>query len=83
MRQDGAEWHTDHFSVIYRALRPPDLVAALRHAGFALAGIHWHEPDESGFFQPIVTARSRESLVEGEPAIGDQLLAIVYARPAD
>ena len=35
----------------------PDLVAALRQAGFALAGIHWHEPEESGFFQPIVTAR--------------------------
>jgi glycine/sarcosine N-methyltransferase len=56
LRQDGAAWHTDHFSIIYRALRPPDLVAALRHAGFPLAGIHWHEPEESGFFQPIVTA---------------------------
>jgi glycine/sarcosine N-methyltransferase len=57
LQQDGAAWHTDHFSIIYRALRPPDLVAALRQAGFALAGIHWHEPEESGFFQPIVTAR--------------------------
>src|SRR5918998_1493903 len=57
VRQDGAAWHTDHFSIIYRALRPPDLVAALRHAGFALATIHWHEPEETGFFQPAVTAR--------------------------
>ena len=23
---------------------------------YTLAGIHWHEPDESGFFQPVVTA---------------------------
>jgi hypothetical protein len=23
---------------------------------YTLAGNHWHEPEESGFFQPIVTA---------------------------
>ena len=57
VRQDGAGWHTDHFSTEYRALLAADLVAALRHAGFALAGIHWHEPEESGYFQLIVTAR--------------------------
>lgn len=55
--QDGAGWRTRHFSTDYRALLPAELVAALRQAGFALAGIHWHEPEESGFFQPIVTAR--------------------------
>ena len=60
LRQDGEAWQTDHFSVIYRALRPPDLVAALRHAGFALSGIHWHEPEESGYFQLIVTAVKAE-----------------------
>ena len=57
VRQDGAAWQTEHFSTAYRALLPADLVTALRGAGFALSGIHWHEPDESGFFQPIVTAR--------------------------
>ncbi len=57
VRQDGADWRTDHFSTEYRALLAADLVLALRHAGFALAGIHWHEPEESGYFQPIVTAR--------------------------
>ena len=62
VQQDGAGWRTEHFSVDYRALLARDLVAALRQAGFALAGIRWHEPEESGFFQPIVTARrSRES----------------------
>ena len=57
VRQDGAGWRTDHFSVEYRALLAADLVRALRHAGFALAGVHWHEPEETGYFQPIVTAR--------------------------
>ena len=57
VRQVGADWETDHFSVAYRALLPADLVTALREAGFALASIRWHEPEESGFFQPIVTAR--------------------------
>ena len=66
VRQDGAAWHTDHFSVSTGRCWPPDLVAALRHAGFALASIHWHEPEESGFFQPIVTARKAEV---GESAV--------------
>lgn len=57
VRQDGEAWQTDHFSTEYRALLAADLVAALRSAGFPLGGIHWHEPEESGFFQPIVTAR--------------------------
>jgi SAM-dependent methyltransferase len=57
LRQTNADWRTEHLSVTYRALRAADLVTALRHAGFALSGIHWHEPEESGFFQPIVTAR--------------------------
>jgi glycine/sarcosine N-methyltransferase len=57
VRQEGAGWRTDHFSTEYRALLAADLVNALRHSGFALAQIHWHEPEESGFFHPIVTAR--------------------------
>jgi SAM-dependent methyltransferase len=60
LRQSGAGWQTEHLSTTYRALRAAELVTALRHAGFALAGIHWHEPEESGFFQPIVTARKDE-----------------------
>ncbi len=57
VRQDGAGWQTEHFSTEYRALLAAELVGVLRQAGFALAGIRWHEPEESGFFQPIVTAR--------------------------
>jgi hypothetical protein len=57
LHQDGSEWNTKHFSTNYRALQAADLVTALRHADFSLSSIHWHEPEESGFFQPIVTAR--------------------------
>jgi glycine/sarcosine N-methyltransferase len=56
VQQQGAGWQTRHFSTDYRALLPAELVAALRQAGFPLGIIHWHEPEESGFFQPIVTA---------------------------
>lgn len=57
LRQQGEAWQTEQLSTDYRALLAADLVAALRHTGFPLAGIHWHEPEESGFFQPVVTAR--------------------------
>ena len=38
----------------YRALTRNELTAALESAGFAR--ITWHEPEQSGYFQPIVTA---------------------------
>jgi hypothetical protein len=55
VRQDGETWSTDHFATPYRALLRRDLEAALSEAG--LSDVRWHEPEESGFFQPIVTAR--------------------------
>jgi SAM-dependent methyltransferase len=57
LSQDSAGWQTEHFQTDYRALLAADLVTALRRAGFPLAGVRWQEPEESGFFQPIVTAR--------------------------
>jgi glycine/sarcosine N-methyltransferase len=55
VRQDGERWHTRHFATAYRALLRGDLETALRATN--LRDITWHEPAESGFFQPIVTAR--------------------------
>jgi glycine/sarcosine N-methyltransferase len=55
VRQDGERWHTRHVATAYRALLRAELEAALRSAG--LGDVHWHEPEEIGFFQPIVTAR--------------------------
>jgi hypothetical protein len=51
-----AGWRTDHFATDYRALLRLDLAPALHHAG--LGGSQWHEPGASGYYQPIVTARS-------------------------
>jgi glycine/sarcosine N-methyltransferase len=48
-------WRTRHLRTRYRALRRDELHAALDSAG--LVNIHWHEPETSGFYQPIVTAR--------------------------
>lgn len=51
---DGA-WRTTHAATAYRALLRDELGAVLRDAGFA--DIRWHRPEESGYYQPIVTAR--------------------------
>lgn len=48
----GAAVHT----TTYRAVRRAELTAALTAAGFTEIG--WHEPADSGFYQPIVLARA-------------------------
>lgn len=54
-QQDGDEWQTTHAAVRYRALLRAELDAAIVAAG--LSEIRWRDPDQTGFFQPIVTAR--------------------------
>ena len=66
VQQDGGIWRTDHFSTEYRALLAADLVKALRHAEFALSQIHWHEPEDTDYFQPIVTAVKSGDRVTGD-----------------
>ena len=53
LRQDGAAWHGS----LQRHLPSPTTAGPGRCPAprrVPLAGIHWHEPEESGFFQPIV-----------------------------
>lgn len=57
LRQAAPGWRTDHFETEYRALRRSDLTTALHTAG--LEQVRWHEPDASGYYQPVVTARAR------------------------
>jgi hypothetical protein len=38
----------------YRALLRNELSAILTRAGFT--GVHWHRPEETGYYQPVVTA---------------------------
>lgn len=55
LRRDGGSWRTDHFTTPYRALRRVELERVLQAAD--LRDIRWYEPEESGYFQPLVTAR--------------------------
>lgn len=60
MRAIGeATWTVKHFTSRYRALSRTELEAALQAVG--LRNVSWIEPGESGFFQPIVTARKELS----------------------
>jgi SAM-dependent methyltransferase len=59
LQQVAQGWQTDHFETEYRALLRGELTAALHMAG--LEQVHWHEPDASGYYQPVVTARARRS----------------------
>ncbi len=49
-------WHTDVHTTWYRALTRAALGDALTRGGFE--DVQWHLPDESGYYQPIVTARA-------------------------
>ncbi len=51
---EGA-WKTSHFTTHYRALSREELSRILSLAG--LSDVRWYLPDESGYYQPIVTAR--------------------------
>jgi glycine/sarcosine N-methyltransferase len=56
VRHDAARagvWETLHFTTTYRALARSTLDAVLRSAG--LRDVRWHETEETGFYQPIVT----------------------------
>jgi glycine/sarcosine N-methyltransferase len=53
---DGAYHITHHISQL-RALLREELNHMLQATGFA--EIHWHMPAESGFYQPLVSARRR------------------------
>ncbi len=55
VRQRGEHWATSERRTVYRTLRRATLEEALGAAGFT--HLRWHEPTESGFYQPIVTAR--------------------------
>lgn len=48
-------WETKHFSANYRALKRQELSTILISCGFT--DVRWHMPEESGLYQPMVTAR--------------------------
>lgn len=55
LHQNEAGWTTRQLVANYRALTRTELTAAVAASG--LTDVRWHEPDKSGFHQPILTAR--------------------------
>jgi hypothetical protein len=51
----SGSWQTHHEATDYRALQRHELTGALQKVGFH--DVQWHEPPDSGYYQPIVTAR--------------------------
>jgi SAM-dependent methyltransferase len=51
----GPEWRTASYATDYRALQRDELTCAIERAG--MTDVRWHLPPESGYYQPVVTAR--------------------------
>ncbi|MBN1681223.1 MAG: class I SAM-dependent methyltransferase [Anaerolineae bacterium] len=56
LRASGDGWLTQSFRTTYRALLRADLNRFLADAGFS--DIRWHMPQDTGYYQPVVTARA-------------------------
>ncbi len=56
IRETEGNYDFKHFHTELRALRQSEVLAAVSEAGFE--EVSWHVPDDSGYYQPIVTARS-------------------------
>ncbi len=56
LRDQDGNFKVSHFETRLRALRRDELIAAVRNAGYGQ--IRWHPPENSGYYQPIVTARN-------------------------
>ena len=56
MNRVSSDWRVKEIRTRYRAMRRNELTAALESAGFAK--VAWHKPEQSGYFQPIVTAQA-------------------------
>jgi 2-polyprenyl-3-methyl-5-hydroxy-6-metoxy-1,4-benzoquinol methylase len=54
VKQTGNEWQTAHYATTYRALLREEFNQALHGAN--LTNIRWYMPEESGYYQPLVTA---------------------------
>lgn len=55
IRETDVGFETKHFQTKLRALRRDQLIAALESVEYH--DICWHSPDDTGYYQPIVTAR--------------------------
>jgi SAM-dependent methyltransferase len=56
IRQHDGEFEVNHFETKLRAVLRDELISAIRDAGYEK--VRWHMPEDSGYYQPIVTARN-------------------------
>ncbi len=56
LRDRDGNFEVNHFQTRLRALLRDELIAAVRNAGYAR--VRWHTPENSGYYQPIITARN-------------------------
>ena len=56
LRNRDGEFKVHRFETRLRALLRDELIAAMGDAGYRQ--IRWHHPEDSGYYQPIVTARN-------------------------
>lgn len=57
IREEGDKWQTICRSTKYRAITRSKFISVLDDTGFS--EINWHLPEETGYYQPIVTAYKR------------------------
>ncbi len=57
IKESDGRYELKHFETELRALLRDEMTAAVCGAGYE--DILWHGPEASGYYQPIVTARSR------------------------
>jgi glycine/sarcosine N-methyltransferase len=55
VREAGGSWQTHHEATVYRVLQHWELAGMMRAAGFREVG--WQTPEETGYYQPILTGR--------------------------
>jgi SAM-dependent methyltransferase len=56
IKETDGRYEVKHFETELRALLRDEVLAAVRDAGYE--DICWHVPEQSGYYQPIVTARN-------------------------
>jgi SAM-dependent methyltransferase len=56
LRGDDGGWDVNEYQTTYRAVLPAELSQILSEAGFGQ--VTWQRPADSGFYQPLVTARA-------------------------
>ena len=57
LKETDGDYEVKHFETRLRALQRDELIAAILAAGYE--DVRWHDPEASGYYQPIVTARNR------------------------